>query len=217
MDVDEKEATLLAVEIAAHKGDNVVEREDESILGCFFIALYYVAPRAVPFGCESEPRTPKRCLNLGEEKLPAALLTPSPSLHMARSRSKPYLPNSLLDPIETFSSMFGSYVSMGKISERTFLVMMKEDQNIRTYGPQQIPDLLALKSQLVEQQNIAKTEIPRVPLDSPLASQCYGDILAGKNLAYLEEALHKKSGNPDAHLADYVDVAIATGVGGLIA
>ncbi|GLJ26333.1 hypothetical protein SUGI_0506900 [Cryptomeria japonica] len=42
------------------------------------------------------------------------------------------------------------------------------------------------------------------------------NILVVKTLAYLEEALQRKSGNPDACLADYVDVAIDTGVGGLI-
>lgn len=42
-------------------------------------------------------------------------------------------------------------------------------------------------------------------------------IVAGKTLAYLEEALQRKSGNADARLVDYVDVAIGTGVGGMIA
>eukprot|EP00253_Pinus_taeda_P028725 PITA_28725 len=42
-------------------------------------------------------------------------------------------------------------------------------------------------------------------------------IVAGRTLAYLEEALQKKTGNPDARIADFFDVAIGTGVGGLIA
>ncbi|GLJ23184.1 hypothetical protein SUGI_0437890 [Cryptomeria japonica] len=61
---------------------------------------------------------------------------------------------------------------------------------------------------------LAAQGLERRKLDSPLAPQC--DILAGKTLAYLEAALHKKSGNPDTRLADYVDVAIGTGVGRLI-
>ncbi|KAM0031801.1 putative patatin-like phospholipase domain, Acyl transferase/acyl hydrolase/lysophospholipase [Helianthus debilis subsp. tardiflorus] len=40
-------------------------------------------------------------------------------------------------------------------------------------------------------------------------------ILAGKALAYLEKALKSKSGNPNATIADYFDVAAGTGVGGV--
>ncbi|KAG6391456.1 hypothetical protein SASPL_149211 [Salvia splendens] len=40
-------------------------------------------------------------------------------------------------------------------------------------------------------------------------------ILSGKTLSYLETALKKKSGNPDARIADYFDVAAGTGVGGI--
>ncbi|KAK2971656.1 hypothetical protein RJ640_010897 [Escallonia rubra] len=40
-------------------------------------------------------------------------------------------------------------------------------------------------------------------------------ILSGKALAYLEQALKAKSGNPDARVADYFDVAAGTGVGGI--
>uniref|UniRef100_A0A5B7A6J1 Patatin n=2 Tax=Davidia involucrata TaxID=16924 RepID=A0A5B7A6J1_DAVIN len=41
------------------------------------------------------------------------------------------------------------------------------------------------------------------------------NILSGKALAYLEQALKTKSGNPDARIADYFDVAAGTGVGGI--
>lgn len=40
-------------------------------------------------------------------------------------------------------------------------------------------------------------------------------ILTGKTLAYLETALKNKSGDPDARIADYFDVAAGTGVGGI--
>ena len=40
-------------------------------------------------------------------------------------------------------------------------------------------------------------------------------ILSGKALAYLELALKTKSGNPDARIADYFDVAAGSGVGGI--
>lgn len=40
-------------------------------------------------------------------------------------------------------------------------------------------------------------------------------ILSGKAIAYLEHALKTKSGNPDARIADYFDVAAGTGVGGI--
>ncbi|KAK4480328.1 hypothetical protein RD792_013399 [Penstemon davidsonii] len=40
-------------------------------------------------------------------------------------------------------------------------------------------------------------------------------ILSGKTLSYLEKALKNKSGNPDARIADYFDVAAGTGVGGI--
>ncbi|CAI9767465.1 unnamed protein product [Fraxinus pennsylvanica] len=40
-------------------------------------------------------------------------------------------------------------------------------------------------------------------------------IISGKALAYLETALKNKSGNPDARIADYFDVAAGTGVGGI--
>ncbi|KAF7132056.1 hypothetical protein RHSIM_Rhsim09G0152300 [Rhododendron simsii] len=40
-------------------------------------------------------------------------------------------------------------------------------------------------------------------------------ILSGKALAYLENALKTKSGNPDARIADYFDVAAGSGVGGI--
>ncbi|KAG6578759.1 Patatin-like protein 6, partial [Cucurbita argyrosperma subsp. sororia] len=42
-----------------------------------------------------------------------------------------------------------------------------------------------------------------------------GGILSGKALAYLEQALKSKSGNPDARIADYFDVAAGAGVGGI--
>ncbi|CAN6565795.1 unnamed protein product [Malus baccata var. baccata] len=42
-------------------------------------------------------------------------------------------------------------------------------------------------------------------------------ILSGKALAYLEQALKQKSGNPDARIADYFDVATGAGVGGIFA
>lgn len=41
------------------------------------------------------------------------------------------------------------------------------------------------------------------------------NILAGKALAYLENALKEKSGNPNARIADYFDVAAGTGIGGV--
>ncbi|KAM7504439.1 hypothetical protein LguiB_003343 [Lonicera macranthoides] len=41
------------------------------------------------------------------------------------------------------------------------------------------------------------------------------NILPGKTLAYLEQALKSKSGNPDARIADYFDVAAGTGIGGI--
>ncbi|EPS63739.1 hypothetical protein M569_11046, partial [Genlisea aurea] len=41
------------------------------------------------------------------------------------------------------------------------------------------------------------------------------NIASGKALAYLESALREKSGNPDARIADYFDVAAGTGVGGI--
>ncbi|PIN09702.1 Ca2+-independent phospholipase A2 [Handroanthus impetiginosus] len=40
-------------------------------------------------------------------------------------------------------------------------------------------------------------------------------IISGKALAYLETALKNKSGNPDARIADFFDVAAGTGVGGI--
>ncbi|XP_048326010.1 patatin-like protein 6 [Ziziphus jujuba] len=40
-------------------------------------------------------------------------------------------------------------------------------------------------------------------------------ILSGKALAYLEHALKAKSGNPDARIADYFDVAAGAGFGGI--
>ncbi|PSS05093.1 Patatin-like protein [Actinidia chinensis var. chinensis] len=40
-------------------------------------------------------------------------------------------------------------------------------------------------------------------------------ILSGKALAYLENALRTKSGNPDARIADFFDVAAGSGVGGI--
>ncbi|GLJ13594.1 hypothetical protein SUGI_0216040 [Cryptomeria japonica] len=209
MDVDEKEATLLAVEIVAEKGDNTIEREDESTLGYSSRALYYVAYGVVPFGWESKPETPKHCLNLGD--------SPPRSLHKGRSRLKPYLPDSMPDLVKIFSSMFGGYVSMGKIAESMVLVMMEEDQKLSTYRPHQIPNLLAPNSQSAKHQNTAKTEFPRVPLDSPLTLQWYkledqkGDIMLAVWMG-TQATLQRKSENPDARLADYVDVAICTGV-----
>ncbi|KAL7148635.1 hypothetical protein ABFS83_06G192100 [Erythranthe nasuta] len=40
-------------------------------------------------------------------------------------------------------------------------------------------------------------------------------VTSGKALAYLETALKDKSGDPDARIADYFDVAAGTGVGGI--
>ncbi|KAG6495075.1 patatin-like protein 6 [Zingiber officinale] len=42
-------------------------------------------------------------------------------------------------------------------------------------------------------------------------------ILPGKALAYLEQALRSKSGDPDARISDYFDIAAGTGVGGVFA
>ncbi|VFQ92628.1 unnamed protein product [Cuscuta campestris] len=41
------------------------------------------------------------------------------------------------------------------------------------------------------------------------------NILSGKALAYLEKALKEKSGDPDARICDYFDVAAGSGVGGI--
>ncbi|GLT66837.1 hypothetical protein SLA2020_391830 [Shorea laevis] len=40
-------------------------------------------------------------------------------------------------------------------------------------------------------------------------------ILSGKALAYLEHALKSQSGNPNARIADYFDVAAGSGIGGI--
>ncbi|XP_010534282.1 PREDICTED: patatin-like protein 8 [Tarenaya hassleriana] len=42
-------------------------------------------------------------------------------------------------------------------------------------------------------------------------------ILAGKSLAYLEQALKQKSGDPNARIADYFDVAAGSGIGSTVA
>eukprot|EP00253_Pinus_taeda_P000907 PITA_00907 len=42
-------------------------------------------------------------------------------------------------------------------------------------------------------------------------------IVAGRTLAYLEKILQTKTSDPEARIADFFDVAIGTGVGGLIA
>lgn len=41
-------------------------------------------------------------------------------------------------------------------------------------------------------------------------------IIAARALAYLEDALRRKSGNPDARIADYFDVAAGTSTGGIL-
>ncbi|KAK9741268.1 hypothetical protein RND81_03G093400 [Saponaria officinalis] len=41
------------------------------------------------------------------------------------------------------------------------------------------------------------------------------NIISGKALTYLEHALQVKSGNPDARIADFIDVAAGAGVGGI--
>lgn len=41
------------------------------------------------------------------------------------------------------------------------------------------------------------------------------NIISGKALAYLEQALKVKSGNPDTRIADYFDVSAGAGVGGI--
>ncbi|CAL5322349.1 unnamed protein product [Camellia sinensis] len=41
------------------------------------------------------------------------------------------------------------------------------------------------------------------------------NILSGKALAYLENAIRTKSGNPEARIADYFDIAAGAGVGGI--
>ncbi|KAK6929200.1 Patatin-like phospholipase domain [Dillenia turbinata] len=40
-------------------------------------------------------------------------------------------------------------------------------------------------------------------------------ILSGKTLEYLEKAIQSKSGNPNAKIADYFDVAAGSGIGGI--
>ncbi|XP_030548917.1 patatin-like protein 6 [Rhodamnia argentea] len=42
-------------------------------------------------------------------------------------------------------------------------------------------------------------------------------LIFGKALAYLEGVLKAKSGNPDARIADYFDIAAGSGVGGILA
>ncbi|KAI4297044.1 hypothetical protein L6164_036953 [Bauhinia variegata] len=42
-------------------------------------------------------------------------------------------------------------------------------------------------------------------------------ILAAKSLSHLEACLRRKSGNPNAHIASYFDVAAGSGVGGILA
>lgn len=42
-------------------------------------------------------------------------------------------------------------------------------------------------------------------------------ILAAKSLAHLEYCIRRKSGNPNAHIAEYFDVVAGSGVGGILA
>ncbi|CAE6169022.1 unnamed protein product [Arabidopsis arenosa] len=56
--------------------------------------------------------------------------------------------------------------------------------------------------------------IPRSPL-RPGDSEA--GLLAGKSLIYLEQMLKEKSGDPNARIADYFDVAAGSGVGGVFA
>ncbi|XP_077242249.1 patatin-like protein 7 [Tasmannia lanceolata] len=42
-------------------------------------------------------------------------------------------------------------------------------------------------------------------------------ILAGKSISFLEESLRRRSGNPDARIADFFDVAAGSGAGGILA
>ena len=42
-------------------------------------------------------------------------------------------------------------------------------------------------------------------------------ILAAKSLAHLESCLRRKSGKPNAHIADYFDVVAGSGIGGILA
>ncbi|CAH1433442.1 unnamed protein product [Lactuca virosa] len=42
-------------------------------------------------------------------------------------------------------------------------------------------------------------------------------ILAAKSILHLESSLRRKSGNPDAHIADFFDVVAGSGIGGVLA
>ncbi|CAI8604185.1 unnamed protein product [Vicia faba] len=83
--------------------------------------------------------------------------------------------------------------------------------------PKQIPATTAIDSQLtqtVDGVSSVKNQRGKICILAIDGGAMRG-ILAGKALAYLEKALKKKSGDRNARIADYFDVATGSGVGGI--
>ncbi|KAK4784434.1 hypothetical protein SAY86_018802 [Trapa natans] len=96
-----------------------------------------------------------------------------------------------------------------------------DDHNNKLWAPKQIDTNKALPSGNAQTTEYAVSAVSSVKYQRGKICILSIDgggmrgILSGKALAYLEQALKTKSGNPDARIADYFDVAAGTGVGGI--
>ncbi|KAK4751197.1 hypothetical protein SAY87_004679 [Trapa incisa] len=68
-----------------------------------------------------------------------------------------------------------------------------------------------------EKPNRGDTAAGKVRILSIDGGGATGGLLAARSLVHLESVLRRKSGNADAHIADFFDVAAGSGAGGLLA
>ncbi|KAL2464767.1 Patatin-like protein 6 [Forsythia ovata] len=93
------------------------------------------------------------------------------------------------------------------ILENNFLFGYEEDPKFSVTKQHQVTPSPAVK-------NVSAGKIRILSID---AGGSTDGVLAAKSLAHLELTLRRKSGNPNAHIADFFDVVAGAGVGGILA
>ncbi|KDP30674.1 hypothetical protein JCGZ_15549 [Jatropha curcas] len=111
----------------------------------------------------------------------------------------------------TKSDMLDSTFDVDKLTFEIFSIL----ENKFLFGGCENPKLsLPQNNQQILTKNVTESKVRILSIDGGGATD---GILAAKSLSYLEYCLQRKSGNPNASIADYFDVVAGSGSGGILA
>lgn len=112
-------------------------------------------------------------------------------------------------------SMLDSNMEVDKLTYEIFSILENkflfgyDDPKISVTGKEN-----NLSAQLAGNKNVGTGKVRILSID---AGGSTDGVLAAKSLTHLEATLRRKSGKPDAHIADFFDVVAGSGVGGVLA